>query len=164
MTDLIKNYAPKYAQDMIEDISKDMDGYDIMLKRGYFFTDTESTIRIEPTLSELKKVFKFIEKATVEDMYGMGYKDYSAEQAVYAEADVADKEITEKVKELLLEDGTKLSKKALDNLDEVIGQVFVTGDERFYIEREYRVHEYLIKPIEKVTGMKRASYNARKPE
>lgn len=59
---LIEKYAPKYAKDLVLDIHHDIDGYDIILVDGYYFTDTDTTMRIEETVADLKKVFKFIEK------------------------------------------------------------------------------------------------------
>lgn len=75
-----------------------------------------------------------------------------------------DKEITEEVKKQLLADGTKASTKAHDSLVEIDGRVFITPEGKYYIERTYRLHKYVTQPIEKVTGMKKAGYDARKPE
>ena len=65
MTNLIEKYVPNYAKDKVMDIYHDMDGYDIKLVNGYYFTDTDTTMRIETTVADLKKVFKYIEKMVI---------------------------------------------------------------------------------------------------
>ena len=80
------------------------------------------------------------------------------------EKEEEDKEITEEVKEMLLAQGTKVAKKAHDALIEIEGQVFDMGNGKMYIEKTYRIHEYVIKPIEKVTGLNRDTWDARKDE
>lgn len=67
MTNLIEKYVPKYAQDLVLELDKDFDGYDLILVDGYYFTDTETTMRIEETVADLKKVFKFIAKIEDEE-------------------------------------------------------------------------------------------------
>ena len=83
-------------------------------------------------------------------------------EAVLEEEEVEDKEITEEVKEMLLAEGTKSAKKAHDTLIKIEGQVFDMGNGKMYIEKTYRIYEYVIKPIEKVTGLKRDTWDARK--
>lgn len=52
----ILNKLPKHAQHKILDIYKDMDGYWIYLKKGYYFVSSEGTTEHALNLAELNKM------------------------------------------------------------------------------------------------------------
>ena len=52
----ILNKLPKHAQDKIVDVYKDLDGYWIYLKKGYYFLSSEGSTEHALNLPELKKM------------------------------------------------------------------------------------------------------------
>ena len=139
MNNLIEKYVPNYAKELVADIHHDIDGYDIMLVDGYYFEDTYTTMRIEPTVAELKKVFKFIKEMDEVDMKAFGIEPAKEEEVDQVEEV---QEVTEYVYEMTARPvsiGTQ--PKGFTWFDESKGNWGIVAYDRELTEKELQEYE-----------------------
>ena len=66
METVLRNYVPKKKHDAIKEVSKDMDGYDVVLNEGWLF-ERNNTGFIAETVKELRYFMKEVEQFEKEE-------------------------------------------------------------------------------------------------